>query len=156
MRSLHGRAAGSTNSPAPDAEADAEALIDRIALRVAEIAAAPGADPRPLIGRLTSAALLDRMHGASALDASVEALAAEAGLSRRGFFRRFAAVCGASPHDHLIRSRLEFAKAPLQRGASIADIALETGFYDQAHFTRAFTSRIGLPPGRYQEVFAAD
>ncbi|MGJ3232434.1 MAG: helix-turn-helix domain-containing protein [Oceanicaulis sp.] len=139
----------------PDAETDAEALIAAIAERIAEIAAQPGAPFRPRIGHLSSASLLDRMHGAPALDASVDALAEEAGLSRRAFFRRFASVCGASPHDHLIRSRLEYAKAFLQRGAALSEVALDAGFYDQAHFTRAFSARIGLAPGRYQDLFAA-
>ena len=31
----------------------------------------------------------------------------------------------------------------------LADLSAELGYYDQAHFTRAFTSAVGMPPGTY-------
>jgi AraC family transcriptional regulator len=37
-------------------------------------------------------------------------------------------------------------------GMSIARIAMEAGFADQAHFTRAFRARAGLPPGRFRRI----
>jgi AraC family transcriptional regulator len=34
--------------------------------------------------------------------------------------------------------------------ASLAQIAAEVGFADQSHFTRAFVSVVGAPPGAYR------
>ena len=31
----------------------------------------------------------------------------------------------------------------------LAELAARLGYYDQAHFTRAFTSAVGMPPGAY-------
>ena len=138
----------------PADHAGAEALMDGIIAQLASSSARPGPDPRPLIGRLRSDALLDLMHGAPAIEASVDDLAAAAGLSRRAFFRRFRQVTGASPHDHLVRSRVELAKALIQEGRAGADIALSCGFSDQPHFTNAFRARIGLAPGAFAEWFA--
>jgi AraC-like DNA-binding protein len=38
------------------------------------------------------------------------------------------------------------------RGRPLAEVAAETGFADQAHFTRAFKSAFGLPPARYRAL----
>jgi AraC-like DNA-binding protein len=35
-------------------------------------------------------------------------------------------------------------------GACLADIALECGFADQSHFTRAFMARMGVSPGTWR------
>ncbi len=35
---------------------------------------------------------------------------------------------------------------------AIADIAAQTGFYDQSHFTRVFKLRFGLTPAAYRRA----
>jgi AraC-like DNA-binding protein len=35
----------------------------------------------------------------------------------------------------------------------LADIAITTGFADQAHFTRAFKAIMGMTPGQYRDAF---
>jgi AraC family transcriptional regulator len=35
---------------------------------------------------------------------------------------------------------------------SIAEIALDVGFADQAHFTRAFTRAVGTSPGAWRRT----
>ena len=37
-------------------------------------------------------------------------------------------------------------------GESLIDVAMETGFSDQPHLTRAFRTELGLPPGRFRSL----
>lgn len=75
-------------------------------------------------------------------------LEAASGLSRFDLARQFRARFGTSPYRYSVLRRLEWALEHLGR-RPIAELALDAGFADQAHFTRAFKSAFGLPPGRY-------
>jgi AraC-like DNA-binding protein len=76
-------------------------------------------------------------------------LEAVTGLSRYELARQFRLVCGTSPYRYLLMRRLAVARERLARHQSLADVALDTGFADQAHFTRAFTAAFGLTPARF-------
>jgi AraC-like DNA-binding protein len=54
-------------------------------------------------------------------------------------------------YRYLIMRRLEFARQRIHLGRPLVEVACETGFADQAHFTRAFKSAVGLTPARYLE-----
>jgi len=61
---------------------------------------------------------------------------------------------GCSIGEYLRRLRLDRAAESLAEGeaASLARIAMEAGFADQAHFTRAFRAHAGVPPGRFRRL----
>jgi AraC-like DNA-binding protein len=80
---------------------------------------------------------------------SLEQLAGIANLSPFHLLRVFHAETGLSPHLFLTHIRIARAKALLLRGRPIAQIALETGFVDQSHFTRQFKRQVGITPGQY-------
>lgn len=86
------------------------------------------------------------------LAADQEVAAALAGqpvpLSRRGLHRHVASATGLSPKKHEQLQRARGAYALLQDGWSLAAAALEAGFADQAHMTRAFTALAGKSPAR--------
>ena len=82
---------------------------------------------------------------------SIGALAQIVGLSANYFSRRFKGSFGVSPREYVIRSRLERAKTLMQQtGASLCQIALDTGFCDQAHMSRLFHAVVGSPPNRWR------
>lgn len=81
---------------------------------------------------------------------SLTQLADEQGLSRFQFLRRFKAAVGITPHAYLKRLRLELAKKHLACGATVADTALTVGFFDQAHFHRAFVAAYRITPARFR------
>src|SRR5262249_24074285 len=59
---------------------------------------------------------------------------------------------GVSPHRYLTTRRIEIAKHLLERTRfSIAEIALETGFSSQAHFTHRFREQVELTPRQYRQ-----
>lgn len=63
-------------------------------------------------------------------------------------FRRY---YGMTPGEYVRRLRLEWALERIQRTAvPLASIALECGFADQSHLTRAFRQRFGLASSRFR------
>jgi AraC family transcriptional regulator len=79
---------------------------------------------------------------------SVDELAREAGLSPAHFARAFKESVGRPPHQHILARRLERARQLLDAPrAQLSDVALRTGFSDQAHFTRHFKRAFGVTPG---------
>lgn len=50
---------------------------------------------------------------------------------------------------------LDAARQQLLTGYALADVAVNTGFADQAHMTRHFSQTLGMPPARWLHVGAA-
>ena len=75
------------------------------------------------------------------------------GLSTRRLQRLFARYVGVGPKWVLARHRMHDVVAALDAGheGSLADLAAEHGWYDQAHFTRDFRALVGVTPARYRE-----
>ena len=89
---------------------------------------------------------------ASDLDARVtlDQAARAAGLSRWHFLRVFKRATGVPPHVFRTQRRVDLARRLLRSGMPPAQVALETGFADQSHFTRKFRQFTGATPGQYQ------
>lgn len=101
--------------------------------------------PPTHFGRIAKA--LDAIHHryAEALDGL--ALARLTGISRRQFERHFRRVFGATPHDYLMRVRVNAACTLLaDSDKGITDVALAVGFYDHSHFSRTFRRIMGIAP----------
>ena len=82
---------------------------------------------------------------------SLGELAEECRVSVRHFTRAFRQSTGTSPHEWLLRNRIEKAKSLLTGSlAQLSDVALSCGFADQSHFIRAFTRAVGVPPGKWR------
>jgi AraC-like DNA-binding protein len=76
-------------------------------------------------------------------------LAEVSGLGRFQLLRGFAHATGLTPHAYIIQRRVEVARRLVISGLPLAEAAAASGFSDQSHMTRAFTSRFGLTPGAY-------
>jgi len=82
---------------------------------------------------------------------SVEALAALANLSVCYFVRAFKRSVGVTPHDYVIRRRVERARELLSdTDLSLSEIALAAGFADQSHCARRFRQHVGMSPRAYR------
>jgi AraC-like DNA-binding protein len=74
-------------------------------------------------------------------------LAAEVGWSRRHLSSRFTASIGLSPKTAARVLRFEHASAALLQGnRSLADVAVRTGYADQAHQSREWRTLAGTTP----------
>jgi AraC-like DNA-binding protein len=78
---------------------------------------------------------------------SLAELAQAIGLSRYQLLRRFERAYGLTPYEWQRQVRAERARALVSRGGDLAQIALECGFADQSHMTRAFSAHFGFTPG---------
>lgn len=78
----------------------------------------------------------------------VEQVAERMGVSVRTLERAFRAYVGVSPKWVLERYRLHEAAARLRapHPPTLARLATELGYFDQAHFARAFKAAVGVPP----------
>ncbi|SEF90673.1 AraC family transcriptional regulator [Bryocella elongata] len=90
-------------------------------------------------------------------DLSLARLAAECRLSTSYFCRCFRTSFGTSVHQFVIRCRVEQArKLLLSSSLSLAEIATEAGFSDQAAFSRTFASSVGTSPARWRAQHHAE
>ncbi len=82
---------------------------------------------------------------------SVDELATRAGLSTRQFRRQCLALTGLTPKQisRTIRFRHAAAAVASVRRGDWAGVAVDCGYYDQAHFINEFRALGGLTPGEY-------
>ena len=86
-------------------------------------------------------------------DPTIGELAQQCGLSSGYFARAFRQTTGVTPHQWLVRKRIERARTLLLgSGLGLADIAVMCGFVDQSHFTRVFAKFEGNSPGRWRQA----
>jgi AraC family transcriptional regulator len=129
----------------PDAE---RALDDALALLLTP-PEAPGPVPGPLPRWLR--AVRDRLHDEAAVAPSVTALAEEAGVHRVTLASAFRRHFGCSVTAYLRRLRVRAAASALAAtDAPLAAVALDAGFADQPHLTRAFRAAMGTTPGAFR------
>ncbi len=75
------------------------------------------------------------------------------GLSKYHLLRCFTRQKGISPYSYLETIRIGKAKKMLEQGILPIDVALQTGFTDQSHFSNFFKKFIGLTPKQYMNIF---
>ncbi len=92
----------------------------------------------------------DYLEACYSQNVSLEQLAAVAGLSRYHLLRVFRKTVGLPPHSYQTMLRIAKAKKRLALGESIVQVALETGFTDQSHFTHQFKRITGVTPAQYK------
>jgi AraC-like DNA-binding protein len=86
---------------------------------------------------------------------NLSALADECGLSVSHFARSFRRTFATSPHRYLILQRIAKAKELLTATSlSLVEVGLESGFSDQAAFSRTFKAVLGASPGKWQREVA--
>lgn len=85
-------------------------------------------------------------------DLSLEALAEQTGFSAYHFARLFRQTTGESPHQFVLRQRIERAQRLLkERDLPLVYVALESGFASQSHLTQVFKRSLGLTPRAYRQ-----
>jgi len=88
-----------------------------------------------------------------ASDLSLLRLASIAETGVDNLLRLFKRSTGLTPHQYVLRKRIERAQALLaQPRLSITDIALQSGFVDHSHFARIFRRTTGVSPRVYRNL----
>lgn len=95
--------------------------------------------------------LLEYMRAHYAEPMTLESLAREAGVSRFHFVHLFKSAVGDTPHQYIVRLRMQAAAELLAETANgILDIALACGYRNAAHFAAAFKRHFGCVPSQYR------
>lgn len=103
---------------------------------------------------LSWAPVLEIMLNDYAQPLSTAALAAKVSLSVSQFNRQFRKKFHTTPRAYLTNVRMNAACHLLvTTDLPISDISLQTGFYDQSHFSNQFVRHRGLPPSQYRSKF---
>jgi AraC family transcriptional regulator len=96
--------------------------------------------------------VLEYMQAHLDQELSLAALASIAQMSPYYFSRLFKQSTGLSPHQYLLRQRIERAKellaGPRCRTAEVSDAL---GFPHQSHFTTTFHRWVGTTPRQYRQ-----
>jgi AraC family transcriptional regulator len=103
--------------------------------------------PRHILRRV-----IERMRNLDT-ELSLRVLAKESGYSRVHFIRMFRAATGYTPHNYLLKLRLDRVRELLATPAlSLTDIALECGFSSHSHLSRVFRQVVGASPSEYRRA----
>jgi AraC family transcriptional regulator len=95
--------------------------------------------------------VIDFMHANMDKQIGLKDLADCAGLSLSHFSFQFRASTNQSPHQYMLRLRIERSKELLTDSRlSVLDVGLEVGFRNQQHFATVFRNSVGVPPSVYR------
>jgi AraC family transcriptional regulator len=96
---------------------------------------------------------VDYLHAHQLDRIDLGALARSVGVHPTRLAHEFRARLSASPGEYVRRLRLEWAAQQLQQSdASIAEVAVRAGFYDQSHFSRMFRRHFGVAPATWRRA----
>ena len=127
-------------------QALAVALVDGYAVR-----ARPVRTHRGGLGPARLRTIKDLVHARIEGELSLLEMAQAVDLSPAHFLRMFRKSTGESPHQFLLRQRIERAKELLSAPeARVLDVAVACGFKTQQHFARAFRRVSGVSPREYR------
>jgi AraC family transcriptional regulator len=96
----------------------------------------------------------DLVHAKMEEELSLREMAQSVELSTAHFARIFRKSTGETPHQFVLRQRLERAKAMLRApDARVLDVAVACGFKTQQHFAQVFRDACGISPTGYRQDF---
>ena len=95
--------------------------------------------------------VVEFMHANMDKQIGLKDLAGCAGLSLSHFSFQFRASTNQSPHQYMLRLRVERSKELLTDSRlSVLDVGLAVGFRTQQHFASVFRNSVGVPPSVYR------
>ena len=134
----------------PSGKLYSESLASSLAVHLAQNYGQRGMQPKSQAAGISSRRIrqaIEYINDRLGQDLSLHEIAQSVNLSQFHFARLFKQSVGLSPHQFVIKQRIELAKRLLLQGEQpIASIAVEVGFADQSHFTSQFRRRCGLTP----------
>ncbi len=99
---------------------------------------------------------LAALHASPARAWTVEALAAEAGMSRTVFAERFSVLMGETPLRYLTDWRMRIARQDLvESNRALIEIGESIGYQSEAAFNRAFKRHYNMTPGELRRSHQA-
>lgn len=137
-----------------DAEAGLLVALRTIVARFGHLGG--GRDARSPAGSAARVAAYDAMIAADpAAAVDLAALAAAAGVTRFQVIRDFKRTAAMTPGQYVRDRRVRHACTLIGSGLPLAAVAVDTGFADQSHLTRAFKAVKGVTPAAWRRALDA-
>lgn len=73
-------------------------------------------------------------------------------VNKFALIRSFKSNFNTTPNAYQLQLKVNYGKNLLKSSDNIVDIALKSGFYDQAHFTKEFKKSYGVTPLQYHKA----
>lgn len=86
---------------------------------------------------------------------NIDQIADEACFSKFHFIRLFKSIYGKTPHNYLIKVRIDHARLLLKEGKTVIDASLSVGFDSPTAFTAVFKKITGKTPSAFQNEHIA-
>ena len=135
----------------------AESLANLLAVHLLRHYTTSRQQDRRLVGGMSGQKLqlvLDFIDANYDRDLSLSELASAAGMSTFHFSREFKRTTGKTPHQYVMKFRVDRAKMLLaQSELPLIEVGLRSGFSHQSHFTRLFRRLTGTTPQAYRVLF---
>jgi AraC family transcriptional regulator len=145
---------GELNSEGLSGRLYAESLANVLAVHLLRYYAISTSRPVTFTGGLSATRLRQVTEFVAAnygRDIKLAELAQVAGMSSFHFAREFKRTTGTTPHQYLIKFRVERAKTLLAKDdLPLVEVGLQSGFSHQSHFTRLFRRITGTTPHSYR------
>lgn len=93
--------------------------------------------------------LCDRLTKHFSDSLPLDSLAGDLYLSKYYLIRKCKRNLGLTPHKFHLQNRIRKAQTLLFSNKSVTEASVNTGFYDQSHFDRAFKKIVGISPTEY-------
>jgi len=124
----------------------ASALVDIYGLRPSSVGTLRGGLGSPRVRKVE-----ELVHAKMADELTLGEMAQSVGLSIAHFSRMFRKSMGETPHQFVLRRRIERSKEMLRaREVHVLDVAIACGFKTQQHFARVFRHMCGASPTEYR------
>ena len=93
--------------------------------------------------------LCDRLMNHFSDSLPLDSLARYLYISKYYLIRKCKKNFGLTPHKFHLQNRIRKAQTLLFTNKSVTEASMDTGFYDQSHFDRAFKNIVGISPTEY-------
>jgi AraC-like DNA-binding protein len=100
--------------------------------------------------------LRDLLDATFADNTSLDDAAKVLGVHADHLIRQFSREFLISPHQYVLSKRINASRRLLLDGMTASEVAVQVGFYDQAHLTRYFKRLVGTTPGRFRKAHSFD
>ena len=127
-------------------QALASAMVDIYGLRRSSVGTLRGGLGCPRVRKIK-----ELVHAKMEDELTLGEMAQSVGLSAAHFSRMFRRSMGETPHQFVLRHRIERSKEMLRaREGRVLDVAIACGFKTQQHFARVFRHVCGATPTEYR------
>jgi len=129
------------------------ALVAHLMSSYSKPRAVPGEAPAHGLSREQLRRVIDYIDDNLADDLCLNELGGLLGMSASHFCRTFKRAAGVTPHQFVIKKRVDKAKQLIAtRRLSMLEISLEVGFASQSHFAEVFHKATGTSPVQFQHL----